>query len=198
MTNEQNEHIREAELRRKEPQEKCLCYVSFAAGGEWLGGAYVELDYWEHRYPKARMAELGLNPGGEALCIPVPLGRQPIDRMWWNRLIVDPKELAEAVQARSPAWRIATRGSRTARRALRSASRTGRSAAFARSATGRTRARRTEEWLDTSDELELPTDRRRSWCTGVKEAGDRATAGARVVPAGRAGDQRRDGWVPVL
>jgi hypothetical protein len=98
MINEQDKRIREAETRRKEPQEKCLCYVSFAAGGEWLGGVYVELDYDEHLDPKVRMTELRLNPGGEALCIPVPLGRLPIDRKWRNRLIVDPKELAEAVQ----------------------------------------------------------------------------------------------------
>ncbi len=55
-------------------------YLSFAAGDEFLGATIV----WAHGILSAleRASELGINPGGEVLCCPIPrrlLRRVPAD-----------------------------------------------------------------------------------------------------------------------
>ena len=86
-----------------ETPEVVLFYISFATNGGWLGGCFVLMDEATANNPLPFLNKLGLNPGGEMLVIPHPakVGSEKLhqpEQKYWNRLIIDPKELEEAFQ----------------------------------------------------------------------------------------------------
>lgn len=62
-----------------------LWYISFAVPNKFLGACYVEGE--DEGAAIARTKELGINPGGQAMLIPVPPHMSSVSSLPLNRLI---------------------------------------------------------------------------------------------------------------